>query len=322
MTEVRRRRAAVNGVELDVVEAGDAAAPPLVLAHGFPELSHSWRHQWGPLADAGWHVIVPDQRGYGGSSAPRDVPAYAIEHLVGDLLGLVDETGHEQAVYVGHDWGALVVWALARMLPERVRAVVGASVPFVDWPTPPTRLFRQVFGDRFFYMVYFQEVGPADRELDADPRAFMRRILWSASGDAARPLAAELPPMAGTRFGDTLAEPPADLPEWLTEADVDAYAESFARSGFFGPLSWYRNLDHYYDVQKDLAPSRLTMPSFFITGERDPVNLMDPTGPDRMRQTLPGYQGEAVVPKAGHWVQQERPADFNQALLGFLATLT
>ena len=115
-------RYAVNGIELDVVEAGDPAGPAIVLAHGFPESSHSWRHQIEPLVAAGYHVLAPDQRGYGRSSAPKDVSAYGIEHLCGDLLGLLDATGHDDAVFVGHDWGALLVWDLARIHPERVRA--------------------------------------------------------------------------------------------------------------------------------------------------------------------------------------------------------
>ena len=115
-----RKRYAVNGIELDVIEAGDPANPAVVLCHGFPESAHSWRHQIEPLVAAGYHVLAPDQRGYGRSSAPLDVAAYGIEHLCADLLGLLDVTGHDDAVFVGHDWGALLVWDLARIHPERV----------------------------------------------------------------------------------------------------------------------------------------------------------------------------------------------------------
>jgi pimeloyl-ACP methyl ester carboxylesterase len=128
------KRYAVNGIELDVIEAGDPGGPAVVLCHGFPESAHSWRHQIEPLAAAGYHVLAPDQRGYGRSSAPREVEAYGIEYLCGDLLGLLDATGHEDAVFVGHDWGALLVWDLARIHPERVRAVVNVSVPYTEWP--------------------------------------------------------------------------------------------------------------------------------------------------------------------------------------------
>ena len=140
------QRYAVNGIELDVVEAGDPSGPAIVLAHGFPESSHSWRHQIEPLVAAGYHVLAPDQRGYGRSSAPTDVSAYGIEHLGGDLLGLLDATGHDDAVFVGHDWGALLVWDLARIHPDRVRAVINVSVPYTEWPAPPTEVFKAASG--------------------------------------------------------------------------------------------------------------------------------------------------------------------------------
>ena len=146
----------VNGVTLRVHQAGDPADPTVVLCHGFPELGYSWRHQMLPLADAGFHVIAPDQRGYGHSSAPREIAAYGIGHLTGDLLGLLDHFGKHDAVFVGHDWGALIVWDLARLHPQRVRSVVGVSVPFVQWPAPPTQLMKMLYGDRFFYILYFQ----------------------------------------------------------------------------------------------------------------------------------------------------------------------
>jgi len=170
---IRTRRTQVNGVELDLLEAGDASRPPVILSHGFPEAAHSWRHQLGALADAGYHAIAPDQRGYGRSSRPTEVSAYGIEQLTADLIGLLDETGHEQGVFVGHDWGALIVWELARLYPERVKAVVGVSVPFVAWPGRPTDLMRMMYGDRFFYILYFQQVGPPEAELGANTRATM-----------------------------------------------------------------------------------------------------------------------------------------------------
>ena len=154
-------------------EAGDPANPTIVLSHGFPELAHSWRHQMQPLADAGYHVIAPDQRGYGHSTAPTAIDAYGIDHLTGDLFGLLDHYGKDDAIFVGHDWGSMVVWESARLRPERVRAVVGVSVPCVDWPGPPTQLMRMVYGDRFFYILYFQQVGPPEAELGADARRTM-----------------------------------------------------------------------------------------------------------------------------------------------------
>ena len=312
-------------VTLRVTEAGDPAAPTVVLCHGFPELAASWRHQLEPLAAAGFHVVAPDQRGYGHSSAPTEVEAYGIRQLTGDLAALLDSYGKSDAVFVGHDWGALIVWEMAKLHADRTRAVVGVSVPFVQWPAPPTEMMRAVYGDRFFYILYFQKVGPAEMELGGDPRRTMAKVLYGASGAgmAGREIPAELPPMEGTGFLTNMPEvPPLPLTgpegEWLTESDLDVYAGEFAHSGFFGPVSYYRNLDANYTVVKDFDPSVVSMPSFFIGGELDPVNMMDPTGIERMRTTLPDFRGGVMLPGVGHWTQQESPHAFNDALLGFL----
>jgi pimeloyl-ACP methyl ester carboxylesterase len=319
---IRSRMAVVNGVSLDVLEAGPVDGPVVILAHGFPESSWSWRHQLPALADAGWNVIAPDQRGYGRSSRPADVADYGSQHLSADLIGLLDETSQEQAVFVGHDWGALVLWDLVRLHPSRVRAAVGVSVPFVDWPVPPTTLFRQAFGDRFFYILYFQAVGPAEKELEADVRETLRQVLWSGSAIGADQPSVDRPAEGGG-FLDGTAEIawPAELPAWLTEADLDRYTEAFQASGFFGPLSYYRNLDANYERLKDIPASAVSMPVFFITGDRDVVIRLDPGGIDRMTRTLPDFRGAVVLPGIGHWTQQEAPAAFNEALLEALSTL-
>jgi pimeloyl-ACP methyl ester carboxylesterase len=316
---IRSRRVATNGVELDALDAGDPDAPVVVLAHGFPESAWSWRHQLPALADAGFHVLAPDQRGYGRSSAPTEVDAYGIESLTADLLGLVDDAGQEQAVFVGHDWGSLITWDLARMHPDRVRAVVGVSVPYTFWPGRPTDVFRMMFGDRFFYILYFQEVGPAERELEADVRRTMATILWGASAAGFTPR--EPLPATGTGFLTGAPESPALPWPWLTEDDLDRYVDGFTQSGFFGPLSYYRNLDANFDLLQDLPATRLTMPSYFIAGADDVVLRMSGGAVERMRSELPGYQGETLVPHCGHWTQQETPEAFNDALLGFLRSL-
>ena len=328
MNEICVHDVELDGVTLRVHEAGDPARPTVVLCHGFPELAHSWRHQLPALAAAGYHVIAPDQRGYGHSSAPAAVDAYGIEQLTGDLALLLTHYDTRDAVFVGHDWGAMIVWDMARLHPGRVRAVVGVSVPFVQWPAPPTHLMTMAAGDRFFYILYFQPVGPAEAELDADTRTTMAAILYGASGPgmAARKVPAEAPPMEGTGFLTHMPTVPA-LPfvgpegAWLTDADLTRYAAEFAHSGFFGPLSYYRNLDANYAITKDLAPELVSMPSYFIGGSLDPVMVMDPTGIERMQTMLPDFRGHTVIPGAGHWIQQETPHAFNASLIGFLQTL-
>ena len=328
MTALSTSRIAVNGVELDVHQAGDPADATVVLCHGFPESGYSWRHQLAPLADAGYHVLAPDQRGYGHSSVPRQIDAYGIGDLTGDLLGLLDQFGKDDAVFVGHDWGALIVWDLARLHPQRVRSVVGVSVPFVQWPAPPTQLMKMLYGDRFFYMLYFQEPGVAERELEANAYDTMAKVLWAASGAGfvRANRAGELPPKEGTGFLTMMPHPPArpfvgTEGPWLTEADLQTYADMFAHSGFFGPVSYYRNLDANFEIVKDLGPQRLTMPAYFIGGSNDVVNVMDPTGVERMQNLLPHFRGATILDGVGHWTQQEAPAAFTEALLGFLQTL-
>ena len=320
MNDIRERLAHVNGVDLVVNEAGEASAPVVICSHGFPESSYSWRHTLPALARAGYHAIAPDQRGYGSSSNPTTVDAYGIEQLAGDLIGLLDATGQEQGVFVGHDWGALIVWDLARLYPERVRAVVGVSVPFINWPLAPTELFKMAYPDRFFYILYFQAVGPAERELGRDPRRTMAKILWGASGDGYRETDIDVP-VDGAGFLDVMPEPPARLPGWLTDADIDHYAAQFARSGFFGPVSYYRNLDANWRLVKELPTSRVAMPSFFIAGDRDLVVARNPAGIEAMKALLPDLRGVVMLPGIGHWTQQEAPDAFNDALIGFLRTL-
>lgn len=318
--EIRERYVDVNGVRLHVLEGGDPTNPTIVLSHGFPEAAYSWRHQIPVLAAAGYHVIAPDQRGYGRSTVPTDVPDYGIQHLTGDLLALLDDAGKDDAIFVGHDWGALIVWDLARLHPERVRAVVGVSVPLVQWPAPPTDLFKMVYQDNFFYMLYFQPVGPAETELDADPRRTVETVFWGASGEGfVAPTG--MVPMEGNGFLTNMPTPPALPWDWFDQADLDYFTDHFARSGFFGPVSYYRNLDANYEIVKDLGVDRISMPSFFIGGTKDPVLVMDSTGLDRMQTSLPNYFGAAMIDGAGHWTQQEKPAEFNEALLGFLTRL-
>lgn len=302
-----------NGIDMHVVLQG--RGPPVVLCHGFPELWYSWRHQLPELAAAGYRALAPDQRGYGRTDRPSDVAAYDIEHLAEDLLGMLDAIGEQHAVFVGHDWGAIVVWHLAVAAPDRVEAVVGMSVPFVPRPTVrPTELLRTVFGDRFMYILYFQSVGPADEELARDPRATLARALWTASGDAPSG-SIKFPPKEGTGWLDILDEP-GELPPWLTVEDLDVYASEFARTGFTGGLNWYRNLDRNWELTAGLAGAKVSQPALFVAGERDAVLKMTP--PDLMQGWVEDLRGVVLVPGAGHWVQQERPSEVNRALLGFL----
>ena len=321
-TQPRQRRIATNGVELDVLEAGRSGDPVIVLVHGFPESSNSWRHQIAPLVDAGYHVLVPDQRGYGASSKPTEVADYRVDHLCDDLVGLLDDVGTDDAIFVGHDWGAMVVWDLARLHPDRVRGLVNVSVPYTAWPAPPTELMKAMWTDRFFYILYFQDVGPAEAELQADVALTLRSTLWGGSAEMFGPMPTEFPPMEGTGFLDSITRNkpvPDGLPDWISADEFAVYVGQFETSGFFGPLSWYRNLDADYELTKDLpAPA---VPTAFIGGTKDGVIAHRPEYVEAMPAMLPDFRGITMIDDAGHWTQQEKPGEFNAALLGLLAQL-
>jgi pimeloyl-ACP methyl ester carboxylesterase len=323
MSEITHEQIRANGITLHVASSGPADGPPVVLCHGFPELWYSWRHQLDALGDAGYRVLAPDLRGYGTSSQPKgDVDEYGSDRLTADLCGLLDHYGFQQAAFVGHDWGAMVVWEMGKLHPDRASSIYNMSVPFTQSPAPPTDVFEVIFADKFFYILYFQPVGPAETELEADPHTFLRNMLYAAGGEGmATGTALADAPRQGTGFLDILPTAPAQLPAWITEDDVDIYAAAFARNGFFGPLSYYRNIDANWERGKDIPASTLVMPTGFLTGSLDPVIAMLPDAAGEMDAALPDFRGMTAVEGAGHWVQQERPEETNAALLGFLSSL-
>ncbi len=312
-----------NGIELHVAVAGPSDGKAVVLCHGFPELWYSWRHQIDALAAAGYRVYAPDLRGYGESSAPSEVTAYGSDELTADLCGLLDHYGLARAHFTGHDWGSMVVWELGRLHPDRVSSIYNMSVPYSSSPAPPLEIFEAIFAGKFFYMIYFQQVGPPEAELEADPRHFLRTMLYSASGEGLSSGGGLFQDFAreGTGFIDILTPPPDELPNWITEADIDVYAAAFEKSGFFGPISFYRNMDANWVRSHEIQPSVYTMPTGFLTGALDPVMAMMPGAGALMEAELPDFLGMTTIEGAGHWVQQENPAQTNAALLGFLASL-
>jgi pimeloyl-ACP methyl ester carboxylesterase len=308
-----------NGLRVRVLEAG--TGPLVVLCHGFPETSHSWRHQLSGLAAAGFRAVAPDMRGYGGTDAPAAVDAYTILHLVGDVVGLVEALGEERAVIAGHDWGAPVAWHAALLRPDMFRAVVGLSVPFVPrGRTRPTGRMP-VREDARFYQLYFQDEGVAEAELERDVRGSLRAILCSGFGAHTPREAIGMVPRSGGFL--TGMEAGAALPEWLGEADLDAYAAAFEVSGFRGGLNWYRNIDRNWELLAPWTGREVTAPALFIGGELDPVLRF--AGMDRVVASLglsvPLLRGSVVLPGCGHWTQQERAREVTDAMVGFLRDL-
>jgi pimeloyl-ACP methyl ester carboxylesterase len=299
VAHVPKRRIAANGVELSLIDEGEG--PLVVLCHGFPELAYSWRHQIPALTDAGFRVLAPDMRGYGESSAPREIEAYDAVSLCGDMCALLDDAGASDALFVGHDWGANVVWQMAVRQPERVRAVAGLSVPFVPRaPAPPIPIMREHLGEDF-YMVWFQEPGVADEALARDVRRTLTtKRVWTA------------------QWAEQDGEPP-ERASWLSEDELAVYVDAFERTGFTGGLNWYRNIDRNWELGEAVAERRIEQPAMFLTGEDDLVRTFMPSAV--MNGWVTDLRADVLVAGAGHWVQQERPDEVNAALLEFIGGL-
>ena len=320
MSTLEHRFVTANGIRHHVVEQG--RGPLVLLVHGFPEGWHSWRHQLAALSDAGYRAVAYDVRGYGQTDAPADVAAYRMRPLVADAAGLVEALGEERAVVVGHDWGAAIAWHCALLRADRFRAVAAMSIVYEGRPpAPPIATFRKRFEGRFFYMLYFQEPGVAEAELEADVRRSLRLVLYSESGEAAAGKSSTDKP-AGAKLLDGMVDPPM-LPGWLGEADLDAYAADFARHGFRGPLNRYRCMDADWEDLTELSGAKVSIPALFVAGALDvSLKLRGPDAIARMRAAVPDLRDALVLPGAGHWIQQERPAETNAALISFLRQVT
>ncbi|GAA1410259.1 alpha/beta hydrolase [Kitasatospora putterlickiae] len=321
---IAHRHVQVNGVRLHVAEQG--RGPLVLLLHGFPESWYAWRHQFAPLAEAGYRVVAVDQRGCARSEQPESVDAYTLLHLVGDVTGLIRELGEERAVLVGHDWGAPVAWTTATLRPDLVRGVAGLSVP--PLPTlgpPPLAEARERFGEGF-YQLYFQRPGVADAELARDPHATFRRMLFSGSGDFARDGGprAWVVGEGGTLLDGTVD--PERLPDWLSEADIEALVADYAEHGeraFTGGLNWYRNIDRNNELLAGLAGRPVEVPALYVTGDQDLGAALVPEEVTRLllANLTPRLYRRVTLPGVGHWTQQESPAEVTAALLDFLRHL-
>lgn len=310
---VSERRIATNGIELNIAEAG--TGPLVLLLHGFPESWYSWRHQFAPLAAAGYHVVAPDMRGYGKSDKPQDIEAYNQVEVVNDIIGLIPALGYDQAVVIGHDWGAPTAWACALHHPDKVRAVGALSVPFMPRsPVAPMALLREMFKGQFFYQLYFFEPGIAEAEFEADIRLALKKFLVMAGGETDLASLPEKGP-DDDMFSD-LPEPQA-LPAWLSEADLDFYAGEFTRSGMRGPLNYYRNHDLTWQLTEG-APIYIDQPAFFAAGANDGVIMMAEAALQAMPSFVRDLRINKLIPKIGHWTQQENPEAVDKVILDFL----
>ena len=297
-------RIPVNGVYLEVFEAGvENAGRPIVLCHGWPELAYSWRHQVPALVAAGYHVIIPNQRGYGNSSRPSQVTDYDIEHLAGDLVALLDHFGYESATFVGHDWGAMVVWGLTLLHPHRVTRVINLSLPYVERAeTAPIELMERFLGSDYYFVHFNRQPGVADAVLDANPSRFLRNLYRKNEPPAVS--------QAGMSMIDLArAEIPLGEPI-MTEDDLAVFVSAFEASGFTGGINWYRNADRNWSLLASPDPI-IRQPALMIYGDRDSIPKSE-----NLAHFVPGV--EVVSLDCGHWIQEELPDDVNRVIVTWL----
>jgi pimeloyl-ACP methyl ester carboxylesterase len=294
----------VNGVELEVFEAGrENKGNPIVLCHGWPGHAISWRQQVPALVAAGYHVIVPNQRGYGNSSCPAEVTDYDIEHLTGDLVALLDHYGYRDASFVGHDWGAMVVWGLALLHPGRVKTLINLSLPYqARGDVPWIEVLEQFLGSDYYFVHFNRQPGVADAILDANAGRFLSNLYRKNV-----PLQAPEPGMVMIN----LARAEAALGEpVMSEDELAVFVSAFEKSGFTGGINWYRNLDRNWHLLGDVDPI-IHHPALMIYGDLDVI----PRSPN-LTEFVPNV--EVIGLDCGHWIQQEKPEETNQAILDWL----
>ena len=320
MPEPTLRYIEANGIRLRIAEMG--SGPLVLLVHGWPESWYSWRHQLPALAAAGFRAVAPDMRGYGKSDKPSAVEDYDIHHVTGDLVGILDALGERTAMLVGHDWGAIVTWHAVLLHPQRFTALAALSVPYSGrGPQSIVQSLQQAMGENFFYILYFQEPGVAEREFDANPRGILSRLYLSPDSPRDPPEIKDPKRAAGgwiPRLGA-----PKSLPPWLTQADLDYYVNEFTAAGFRGGINYYRNFHRNWETTPQLSGAKVTQPVLFIAGEKDSVirGASADALTTSMKQAVSDLRGVKLFPGAGHWIQQERATETNAALVEFFKSV-
>ena len=309
-----------NGIELAVAVTGQG--PLAILMHGWPEQSLSWRHLAPALADAGWRVATPDMRGYGASAKPEAPEAYRLNTLAQDMGAIADALGEQRFVAIGHDWGALTAWRTALFYPDRVAAVLGMSVPHAAPPQIPLLdVIDHLYPDRFFYIRYFQQLGVGEAELEnSDLHHALKMIYYTASGPGTRAHVRRDVPRDATLLQSWDEPPPGDL-AFLPDPLLAEYVARFRAGGWRGPLNYYRNFPANAADARALGDSIIRQPSAFLYGEYDAVLHFFPGQLEHMRAHLADQRAEIKIPDAGHWVQQEAPAETNAAAIEFLNSI-
>ncbi len=306
-----------NGITLSVDVQGEG--PLVILMHGWPELGLSWRHQIPALTAAGYRTAVPDMRGYGGSGKPHETGAYTLDTIADDMAAIAAQLGAAKWVAVGHDWGAPAAWRCALRFPDQVAAVFCLSVPHSGPPPIPFfDIIERRYPDQFFYMRYFQDEGVAEAEFEnSDWPAALKRIYYMGSGEGVARRSGRHIPRNSTMLASVDDPPPGPLP-FMTDQELEDYAAAFRAGGFRGPLSWYRNFPQNAADARAYGDNVIRQPAGFLAGDHEMVLKMLPGQLENMREKCTDLRVEISLPGAGHWVQQERPAEVNAALVSFL----
>ena len=294
-----------------VFEQGEG--PAVIMVHGFPELAWSWRHQIPALANAGFRAIAPDMRGYGQTDSPAGVENYSAAKLIGDLNGLLDALHLERAVFVGHDWGALLLWQMAMLEPERMEQLIILNIPHIPRPpVDPIELMRKRFGEDF-YIVNFQQSDEADKALAADPAHFFDVMM--RKNQITRAEFDQLPPqMKVLSLLKTMARKESGGEPLLSNEERAYFVDAFTQSGFTNPINWYRNWTRNWQALEGVEQI-IDVPTLFI-GAADDV-VIAPEQIEAMKPWVSDLTIEILQP-CGHWTQQERPDDVNRLMIDWL----
>jgi len=313
MHDVTQRVVQANGIRLHIAEAGEG--PLVLLLHGFPESWAAWRHQLLALADAGFHAVAPDLRGYGRSERPEALEAYDIFQLTGDAVGLANALGASSATIAGHDWGAVVAMYSALFRPDLFRRLILLSVPYAPRREMSQSAWeQQKYPGKIFYQAILRSP-MAESYFNADPRERLLGGLYALSGEVAPEHRWQFVRDPNAPIARTF-EP--RMPSWLDEEYLDFVEGEFKRTGFTGGLNYYRNMDRNWALTPFLDGAKILQPSLFIAGEKDPVIEFLSESYATLETNMPNLRRKVLIPGTGHWVQQEMPAEVNQLMIEFL----
>lgn len=325
MENIKHNIINVNGINLHVAEQGEG--PLVILCHGFPDLWYSWRHQLVALAEAGFHAVAPDQRGYGQTDIPESTDDYDILKLSSDIIGLTYALGEKKAFIVGHDMGSTVACHCSLLRPDIFQSLVLVSTPYFqnNWqdlkPSDTIKQLLDNLGEFDLYINYFQEPGKAENELEENVQKTFLKYFYTQSANSILEDRWNFIFNKSERYIDTLSLP-ENIPEWLDTNDLNYYTKEFVRTGFKGGLNWYRNLDRNWELTSFLNGAKIIQKAIYIAGEADGVVNMLKEQFDILETTVPNIKEKIILPDTGHWLHQEKPEIFNKIIIDFLKEQT